>query len=86
MSANGSTKAWRQLRAQMLAADPTCELCRREPADQVDHIVQLRDWPDGRYVWTNLRSVCGPCHKARHGKRAKPRKRLLLGDQERFVY
>lgn len=72
-SANGSTSRWRKLRAEKLARNPTCQLCNAEPATEVDHIVQLKEWPGGRYVWSNLRAVGPDCHKLRHGKRPKVR-------------
>ena len=84
-SANGSTRRWRELRARKLEANPACEwhmpavegcdalvFCGL-PATEVDHIVPLKEWPEGRYVWSNLRSVCDEHHKIRHGKRPRPK-------------
>lgn len=72
-SANGSTRAWRRLRAEKLLCDPICEYPQcRKAAVQVDHIRDLKDGGD-RWAWYNLRALCADHHKLRHGKRPKPR-------------
>jgi 5-methylcytosine-specific restriction endonuclease McrA len=73
-SPNASTREWRVLRAAKLAADPWCEWqdCGAW-AVEVDHVVPLKQWPGGRFVWSNLRSMCDDHHKIRHGRRPRPR-------------
>jgi hypothetical protein len=69
-SPNGGTRRWVKLRAAKLEANPVCEwpACNAR-AVEVDHRRQLRDWPAGRYVWDNLRSLCDHHHDVRHGSR-----------------
>ena len=56
---NGSTRAWRQLREQILARDlGVCVLCG-EPATDVDHVIAVQD---GGSDHRNLRSLCAVCH------------------------
>jgi 5-methylcytosine-specific restriction endonuclease McrA len=38
---NGSTWAWRKVRAQVLAASTICHLCGEDGADAVDHVIPL---------------------------------------------
>jgi 5-methylcytosine-specific restriction endonuclease McrA len=61
---NGSTRAWRELRAQIFARDRwACVVCGA-PATDVDHIIAVQDGrPD---VPFNLRSLCEACHAAAH--------------------
>lgn len=61
----------------ILARDPFCVICMKNPSTAVDHIVSKaaggQDDPD------NLRGICGPCHDAktaRDSQQAKSRKRL----------
>jgi len=59
-----STRAWRRVRAQVLARDHhRCQFCG-QAAVEVDHIVRLADGgtdhPDG------CRSLCASCHATRH--------------------
>lgn len=54
--------SWRQLRAQVLAAEPRCRFCAA-PATDVDHIVpRSRAGADER---SNLRPLCHECHSRR---------------------
>jgi len=60
---NGSTRAWRSLRAQILARDRhRCRLCG-DPATEVDHIVRVID--GGTDHPSNLRALCRDCHAQR---------------------
>ncbi len=52
------TARWRRIRAAKLARDPVCEECRRELANEVDHV----DGDNRNNAATNLRSLCRPCH------------------------
>ncbi|WP_106212495.1 HNH endonuclease [Kineococcus rhizosphaerae] len=38
---NGSTWAWRKLRARVLAKSDVCHLCGRPGADEVDHVIPI---------------------------------------------
>ncbi len=61
---NGSTRAWRQTRAQILYRDAyRCVLCGHA-AHEVDHIVPVAD--GGTDAPANLRSLCHACHANRH--------------------
>jgi 5-methylcytosine-specific restriction endonuclease McrA len=61
---NGSTRAWRELRDQVLIRDRgACVLCGRL-ATQVDHVIP-REY-GGTDHPGNLRSLCEPCHRASH--------------------
>lgn len=58
-------KGWPQVRKAYAAAHPMCELqltgCRMAMRD-VDHIVPL-DQGGARLDWSNLQSLCRPCHR-----------------------
>ena len=71
-SPNGSTREWRRLRARKLSIYPLCEHpgCHAM-SEEVDHIIPLKEWPEGRMVWSNLRALCGDHHKLRHGQRPR---------------
>jgi 5-methylcytosine-specific restriction endonuclease McrA len=61
---NGSTRAWRDLREQILLRDRgACVLCGRL-AVEVDHIIPLSE--GGSDSPGNLRSLCAPCHARSH--------------------
>ena len=63
----GYDSDWRRLRAAKLAVDPICELrtrCMGMVASEVHHVIPIRDRPDLRLEWSNLRSACKPCHSA----------------------
>lgn len=62
----GYDSAWRALRLKFLKMHPDCSepgCCR--PANEVDHIISVRDRPDLRLAWKNLRPFCKPHHSAR---------------------
>ena len=67
----GYDRAWRRLRAMKLLANPFCEIKQKctdkslvqQLANEVDHIIPIRERPDLRLVWSNLQSACGPCHR-----------------------
>jgi 5-methylcytosine-specific restriction protein A len=65
-SKRGYDAVWRKLRKLKLNADPLCEehlkSNRVVEANEVDHIIPIREWPEGRLVWENLQSLCKPCH------------------------
>lgn len=65
-----SSQSWRLLSAGKLRENPICERCaaatppRTTPATEVHHVVPLVVDPSLAYDWSNLRSVCAPCHAA----------------------
>jgi 5-methylcytosine-specific restriction endonuclease McrA len=66
-SERGYSRGWERVRLAKLAADPVCELrivCRGLVATEVHHVESIRKRPDLRLEWTNLKSSCGPCHRA----------------------
>jgi 5-methylcytosine-specific restriction protein A len=65
---NGSTRRWRQLRAEVLTHNRTCYLCGA-PATQVDHVIPVKVAPHLQYERTNLAPVCWPCNRR---KAARP--------------
>jgi 5-methylcytosine-specific restriction protein A len=57
---------WRVLRNRFLAANPFCaEPGCQARATQADHIVSVRQRPDLRLEWSNLRPYCARHHSAR---------------------
>jgi 5-methylcytosine-specific restriction protein A len=69
--ARSSTRAWRCVRARVLARDQVCQLrlavCTVVPTE-VDHIVAPGD--GGTEAEANLRAVCHACHAIRTGRQA----------------
>ncbi len=60
---NGSSRAWRALRAQVLARDRyTCRECGK-PAEHVDHIISVAS--GGTDHPSNVRALCAPCNLRR---------------------
>src|SRR3990167_607100 len=67
-SERGYGWAWQQLRALVLAEEPTCRLCPAASTD-VDHIMpKARGGTDNRI---NLRALCGDCHHRVTGRGSK---------------
>lgn len=65
-AARGYDAAWRRARSMYLAAFPDCSTpeCTR-PANEVDHVISIRERPDLRLSWSNFRAFCKPCHSRR---------------------
>jgi 5-methylcytosine-specific restriction protein A len=60
---NGSTRAWRSLRDQILARDRhTCQRCGA-PAEHVDHIMPVA--AGGTDHPSNLQALCQSCNLAK---------------------
>jgi 5-methylcytosine-specific restriction endonuclease McrA len=58
--------AWRKLRAAFLTANPVC--CHPgcgAPATEADHVLSVRERPDLRLDWDNLRALCKAHHSSR---------------------
>jgi 5-methylcytosine-specific restriction endonuclease McrA len=60
----GYDKEWSVLRFRFLHHNPDCVVCGAK-ASHVDHIKSVREAPNLRLEWSNLRSMCGPCHSRR---------------------
>jgi 5-methylcytosine-specific restriction protein A len=65
-SQRGYDADWRKLRNAYAAAHPLCEPCERAgrvvPMQVVDHRVPIERAPERRLDWSNLESMCRPCH------------------------
>lgn len=59
--ARGYDRDWEKLRADYLAAYPSCVRCGGR-ASLVDHKTPIRIAPHRRLDPTNLQSLCIPCH------------------------
>jgi len=69
----GYDAEWEKLRhSYMQHVKRQCEECKRRGylclADEVDHIVPIKDEPDLRLEWSNLQALCRQHH---HGWKAK---------------
>ena len=84
----GYGSAWDKLRAAKLAADPLCAPClalgRTTAATHVDHVTPKSR--GGTDDWSNVQSICAPCHKDKtareaaeaQGRRLKPKRTIGL--------
>ena len=69
-TARGYDGDWRRLRDLKMRTDPVCELrihCQGAVAEDVHHVISIRQRPDLRLTLSNLRSACHACHKAAEG-------------------
>ena len=59
---------WRKLRAWKLGETPWCELCdakgQNTLATHVHHVKPIRTHPTLALTYSNLQSICQPCHNA----------------------
>ncbi len=65
-SARGYGAQWRERRDRFLAANPTCQRCRRAPATIAHHIVRKRDGGSDDAI--NLMALCALCHAQIHAE------------------
>lgn len=65
-AARGYDADWQRLRTLYLKRHPLCSEpdCYRTATD-VDHLLSVRQHPELRLAWSNLRSFCHPHHSAR---------------------
>ncbi|WP_414629057.1 HNH endonuclease [Streptomyces xanthochromogenes] len=72
----GSTRKWREFRAQRLAAEPQCRWCSAKRSLEVDHITPLSE---GGSKWdpANVQTLCEACHEV---KSAQDRRRRTRED------
>lgn len=59
------TRAWRDVRAFVVARDKACLACGSTERLTVDHIRPLSE--GGSDAPANLRTLCRACHRKRHG-------------------
>jgi len=73
--------AWRRLREAVLDAEPLCRWCsqrgRVTPAQEVDHILPLRD--GGTNERDNLQPLCCACHDDKTVRDMRARARARRG-------
>jgi 5-methylcytosine-specific restriction endonuclease McrA len=62
--ARGYDSDWYRLRNAYIAAHPCCCMCGA-PADDIDHIESIREHPELRLEWSNLRALCRHHHSQR---------------------
>lgn len=71
----GYGSVWRRLRTMVLARDPVCTMCHREPSTHADHIVPKV--AGGEDSLENCRGTCGRCN-ARKSLQDRKMKRKSL--------
>jgi len=59
-SKRGYGRAWQAKRKYVMARDPICKVCGREPSSHVDHIVPK--YMGGTDDYSNLRGIGRVCH------------------------
>jgi 5-methylcytosine-specific restriction endonuclease McrA len=73
------TRAWRRLRDQVIAEEPTCRLGFPRICTTVsttaDHVIPVTERPDLALTRSNLRGSCAACNGAR---RTVPNEALIL--------
>jgi 5-methylcytosine-specific restriction protein A len=63
-AARGYDRAWQRCRRLFLEKNPTCAMCGAK-ATEVDHVISVRERPDLRLSWSNLRAMDARCHSRR---------------------
>lgn len=65
----GYDSAWERIRLRILKRDLyTCKIrtyCRGARATEVDHIIPISQFPEGRLLESNLQASCKPCNAAK---------------------
>lgn len=56
-----STKEWKRIRAEVLARQPVCRICRKAKSDTVDH-VQKHGGDPVKFFTGKLQALCAKCH------------------------
>lgn len=66
-SKRGYDGAWEKLREVVIKSEPLCRRCRAKGklnlAEEVHHVIPIRERPDLRLVRSNLEPLCRPCHE-----------------------
>lgn len=64
------THDWNMLSLRYRTHNPLCQDCDEQdvttPASEVHHVIPLIEDPSLKLEWSNLRSLCGPCHRKTH--------------------
>ncbi|MEN6325802.1 MAG: HNH endonuclease [Syntrophomonas sp.] len=68
-----TSKEWFKLRARKLKKNPICELCKRDKATMVDHIIEIKDG-GAPFDIENLQSSCWSCHTIKTAEERRKRK------------
>ena len=76
-----NTTRWRKLRGYFIKNNPLCKLCKKKNittvAKVVDHIVEIADG-GGAWDFSNLQSLCDPCHRVMTAKAVNLRKKNTI--------
>ena len=56
------SSAWRRLRRIKLQMNPICEMCHKEKANTVDHVIPIKQSPETALDINGLQSLCASCH------------------------
>ena len=75
--------AWQQLRAEVIAQEPICRVCRIAPSAEVDHILPLKR--GGSNDRANLQALCHACHVTKTQREAPRRTMHTHVRQERSM-
>lgn len=72
------SKGWKQLRKRCLMRDEyLCQMCLKEDvykvAEVVDHILEVRDYPELKLKLDNCQSLCSACHNFKTAEERKKR-------------
>jgi len=57
---------WNKLRTTYMMNHPMCEVCNKQFAEEVHHIIPVLENPDLKYTVSNLQAVCRQCHYEIH--------------------
>ena len=63
-------RRWRQLRAQVIAAEPVCHWCHEKPSTEADHVIPVAISPELEYERSNLVGACTTCNRSRGARPA----------------
>lgn len=58
-----STKEWKRIRAEVLARQPVCRICRKAKSDTVDH-VQKHGGDRIKFFAGPFMGLCASCHNS----------------------
>ncbi|SJZ89574.1 HNH endonuclease [Pilibacter termitis] len=87
------SKEWRKIRKEVLVRDHyECVWCRKRgevttlasATLEVDHIKELKDYPELALDKDNLRTLCKKCHNERHGRIIFEKQKKKKFDDEIF--
>lgn len=74
---------WKQLRERKMRENPLCEHCFNKglivSAKEVDHILEIKDYPELAWNITNLQSLCVSCHRIKTYEYAKADTKNSIG-------